>query len=343
MKIAIISFTKKGDLMNQRIASVFGQDVVVCFLKEEREKSDKAWSLQEWTGQCFDKEDAIIFVGATGIAVRAIAPFIKRKDVDPAVVVCDELGKFAIPILSGHIGGANELAERIARELGATPVITTATDINHVWAVDNWAAREGYQIVPIEEIKQVSRRMLNGEMVGITSPLFSDVSDIFKQEIPTGLVWKGFGMPAGIVISPYKTPVYEHTLHLIPKCITVGVGSRKEAKKQALCELIDEIIEEHQIFKQAISCIASIDIKKNEKSILQLGEHLKVPVRFYSAEELNQVQGEFSASSFVKSVTGTDNVCERSAIKASLDGQLIVKKTKGNGVTAALAITSNVR
>ena len=333
MKIAIISFTDKGDLKNREIAGFFTEDEVISSLKKERKETLSEWSLAN-----FNSNDALIFVGAAGIAVRAVAPLIRKKDTDPAVIVCDELGKFVIPILSGHIGGANELAGYLAERMGATAVITTATDINKVWAVDSWAKKKGYYIWPVSKIKDISGSLLKGQQVGITSPLFSDIKEIFDNDIPEGLSFNNEKLPNGISVSPYKNDMYENTIHLIPKCITIGAGSKKDAAENALCELVDRLFEENGIFKQAVKEIATIDIKKEEKSILKLGEYLGVPVRFFSAEELNAVEGDFEASEFVKSITGTDNVCERSTIRAMDGGRIIIPKTKGVGVTVSVGL-----
>ena len=327
MIIYTVSFTENGDKLNRKLIAQLKEDNAKSFFK-----ADIHNRLKEFTEAAFAGGDAIIFIGATGIAVRAIAPYIKSKADDPAVVVCDEQGKFVIPILSGHIGGANELAAKISTLINAIPVVTTATDINNIWAVDSWAVKKGLKILNIEEIKYISSAMLRGEKIG----LLSDTA--IMDKLPENVIFNNYDMDCGIVISPYLKKPYKHTLNLIPKCLSIGVGSRKNANVQALCKLLDVILAEKNIDAYAIENIATIDIKRNESSVLKLCESLNKEIICYSCEELNEVSGSFNTSDFVKSVTGTDNVCERSAIKAADNGKIIVSKTAGNGVTMAIAL-----
>ncbi|MGN0163663.1 MAG: hypothetical protein ACI4EA_08830, partial [Candidatus Ornithomonoglobus sp.] len=159
MNISIISFTANGDALNKRISEYFADDVVH---QTGKYLNPKSCSLAEWTGKAFGKSELIIFVGAAGVAVRAIAPYMVKKDTDPAVLVVDEAGRFVIPLLSGHIGGANTYAAVLAERLGGQAVITTATDINGVFAVDTWAVNNGYVIDNTEEIKRISGALLDG-------------------------------------------------------------------------------------------------------------------------------------------------------------------------------------
>lgn len=327
MKLYIISFTEKGDILNDLISSRFLNYQVYSYPKRNKRES-----LSIWTETAFNEGDAIIFIGAVGIAVRAISPYVKNKAEDPAVVVCDELGKYVIPILSGHIGGANALSMKIAQEIGAMPVITTATDINNVWAVDNWAVKKGFKILNIENIKYISAALLKGKKVGIVSDIFVD-----KKELPTNVVMNETDTECGIVLSPYVKNIYKHTLNLIPKSICIGVGSRKDSDENSLINLLNDVLSENNIDIYSIKEIATIDIKAKEKSIQKLCEYVGVNLKCFSATELNKVVGDFTKSDFVKKITGTDNVCEKSAVLLS-NGRIVVSKTIGNGVTLALAI-----
>lgn len=339
MRIAAISFSPNGDKLNKKICNFLAANEVISSTKEERIKNDEEFSLNEWTRQHFNKCDVIIFIGAMGIAVRGIAPFVKEKDKDPAVIVIDELGKHVIPVLSGHIGGGNKFAKILANEFDSEAVITTATDINNIFSVDTFAVERRYTVKPVGKIKYISGALLMGENIGIVSPFFSGLDEVFAgTEIPANLVWEDTSSENGISISPYKNDVFKNTLHLIPKCIVLGVGSKKDISENALIELVRESFEKLSIYKEAVKCIASIDIKKEEKSILALKEYLDVPAYFYSAEELNEVKGQFKASDFVKNITGTDNVCDRSAVKAMKQGNIIASKIKGNGVTLSIGI-----
>ena len=134
MTCAYLAFTSKGLALARKLAAAQPGAVARC--------GENGVTLANWTAAQFAQSDAIVFVGAVGIAVRAIAPHCRSKATDPAVVVLDECGRFAIPLLSGHLGGANDLARRLAKACGAVPVITTATDANGVFAVDEWAKHQ---------------------------------------------------------------------------------------------------------------------------------------------------------------------------------------------------------
>jgi len=331
LTIYIISFTDNGDLLNKKICRIFKDCNTKSF-----PHTFKRDNLKKWTENAFASADAIIFIGAAGIAVRAIASYIDRKDKDPAVVVCDELGKYAVPILSGHIGGANDIALKIEQGTSAKAVITTATDINGVWAVDSWAVKKNFKIVNIENVKYVSSALLKGKKIG----LFSDIE--IDEDLPKNIVLGKLDANCGIVISPYKKKVYGYTLNLIPKCLSIGVGSRKGADENALVDLFEKIFRKNKLDKYSVSNVATIDLKKNEPAVLKLCEHLGVKLKCFTSEELNNVHGEFSKSEFVKNTTGTDNVCEKCAVLASDFGKKIISKCIGDGVTLSVGLCGEV-
>ena len=332
MRAAIISFTKNGDIINNRIAAgLKGFEVIQTGKNFNKRNTD----LSVWTQNMFHDCGLIVFIGATGIAVRAIAPCIRSKDSDPAIVVVDELGKYSIPILSGHIGGANRYAEMIANEIGAAPVITTATDINGLFAADRWASENGYAVEDIKEIKYISAAMLRGESVGIISDF-----DIHGS-IPHGLE-PDANTQYGICISDEPEHIYAHTLCLLPKRIIVGVGSRAGAAENALIDLFNEICRRYGIRKKSVAAVATIDLKRKEPAVVSLAEYLGTELKTYTAEELGKAEGDFTGSEFVKAITGTDNVCERAAAVCGAElgrkTNIFVKKTIGKGVTAAVAV-----
>ena len=142
MKVYVIAFTKKGTILAEKICQKL--EKAMCFsMKVAQDDIEIVTSLDNWTQRAFEEADGIVFVGACGIAVRAIAPYLKNKYQDPAVVVADEKGQYCISVLSGHIGNGNVLAKKVANITNGTPVITTATDVNGVFAVDVWAKENG--------------------------------------------------------------------------------------------------------------------------------------------------------------------------------------------------------
>jgi cobalt-precorrin 5A hydrolase len=327
LKAVTISFTPKGDLLNKKIAKLCFENAEVYGNGEDMRHKDG--TLREWTEQAFKSCELLVFVGAVGIAVRAIAPFVKSKACDPAVLAIDEAGRFVVPVLSGHIGGANRIASEVAKKIGATAVITTATDINGVFAVDVWATENGFAIENIENIKKISSALLKNENVG----LVSDFS--VKGELPQN-VKCGENFECGIVISPFLKKTFRHTLNLVPKnAVWLGVGSKKNANEACLSDLFDTTV----LSEKAICGVASIDLKKDEKAVMCLAKRFGCEPLFFSAEQLNCAKGDFESSEFVLGVTGVDNVCERSAVLAAKNGRIILKKTCGQGCTMAAAMS----
>lgn len=299
-------------------------------------------SSDELYGRLFDSNDVLIFVGACGIAVRKIAPYIKDKQTDPAVICIDELGTYVIPILSGHIGRANAIARYIAEQIGSTAVITTATDINGRFSVDSWAARNGFIIDDIKAAKEVSSAILEQDI-----PLISEFK--IAGQLPAGIRSEDgntvrsyndnadrFRNDIGIYIGCNIRKPFSRTLRLIPKAVHLGIGCRKGTDEDSIRQAVDKVLSEHDIDKRAVKCISSIDIKSGEKGLLDYAEHNNLPINFYSAEELNNLDGDFTSSEFVKGITGVDNVCERAAMIGA--EHLLVRKNAVNGVTIAAAI-----
>lgn len=283
----------------------------------------------EWTGRSFEECDAIVFIGAIGIAVRYIAPHVRSKTTDPAVVGMDEHGRWAVALLSGHIGGCNELTARIADRMGAEPIITTATDLNGKFSVDTFAARNGMRISSMRVAKDVSARVLDGRFVGFTSEIPID------GNLPDGITPADSG-EFGVCVSrdPDAKP-FGTTLVLVPQDVVVGVGCRRGTDPDAMREFVLDELSSHGIAPERVAAIASIDIKRDEAAILELARRLRVPARFFSADELNAVEGEFSRSEFVSKVTSVDCVCERSAVRAGGE-EFITRKTARDGMTAAI-------
>ena len=267
-------------------------------------------------GELFAHNDALIFVGACDIAVREIAPHIKSKTTDPAVVVIDDKGRFAIPVLSGHIGGANELAKRIAELIGAQAVITASTDGAGKFSCDAWAAKNGFAI----------SSMVCSEY---------DLPDV----LPNGLYRSGEG-ELGIYIGVRKKEPFETTLRLIPRSLCLGIGCRRGTSKETMENAVNAVFDKYGLDIRAVGGIASIDLKKDEAGLLGFAAELGIEPEFYTAKELDSVTGDFEESEFVRKTVGTGNVCERAAALGG--GKITVKKTAENGVTAAVA-EKNVR
>ncbi len=329
MKAVIFAYSRNGMRVAGRLLDYFKADDAQAFVPQ-RLAGDVFLPIPKpsgpFIGSMFEDADAMIFVSSCGIAVREIAPFVHDKRSDPAVICIDELGGFVIPILSGHIGGANELAGELAVFLGAAPVITTATDINHRFSADAWAARNGFIIDDMRMAKEISAAILEKDL-----PLLCDlpvVSDYPKGTFP------GKDGDIGIYIGWENRKPFSKTLHLIPPVLNLGIGCRKGISETAIRTAVNMVSEQFHIDKRAIREAASIDMKADEPGLLGFCHDEGIQIHFFSADSLRNVQGSFSHSDFVKEVTGVDNVCERAAMK--LSDRLIVPKTAVNGVTIAV-------
>lgn len=347
MIIRICYFTEKGQELTQRLY---------------RERNDLWWesrnkeeSLEDWTKDCFDKRLPILFIGASGIAVRTIAPFVKDKLQDSAVLVMDEKGEFVIPLLSGHMGGANELAKDLANTIGAKPVITTATDVEDIFSVDVFARKNDLHVVNREGIRRVSSKLLSGQEIKI----FIEKEILIKDSrYPKGVCVVEDNKAADVIIcrsnelecnvigaecdytkactSKTTSDFAEDALILETKEYVIGMGCKKDKSYEEIMTFLQKqgIGEmEHKLCK-----MASIDLKKDERGLVGAAQYLRIPFETYTADELETVRGDYTDSDFVKQTTGVSNVCERAAMLAAGEGaKLLVKKTAENGITFALA------
>ena len=268
-----------------------------------------------------------MFVGATGIAVRAIAPHVVSKKSDPAVICLDEAGSFVIPLLSGHIGGANALARTLADALGAVPVVTTATDVNGRFSVDTWATEHNMAITSMALAKRVSAEILTHDI-----PFYSDGE--CPEALASGLMWAESG-DVGVCVSIHDLKPFDSNLLLVPRVLRLGIGCRRGTPAEAIEAAISRVLSENKLRPESIRDAASIDVKSDEAGLLACCRNHGWPLTFYSAECLKAVPGSFAKSEFVKNTVGVDNVCERAA--AADGGRIIVPKTALNGVTVAVS------
>ena len=318
---AVIVFTAKARNTGTKLKNV---DRLVFY--KYAEKGDIPFKNVAELREKIVQYSKLVFICACGIAVRTIAPFVKNKKEDFAVVVCDEDGKFAISLLSGHLGGANELAENVAEILGGQAVITTATDVNSIIAIDNYAKENSLEIDSMKMAKEVSAQLLNGEKVSFKSDFNNEIPKDFVQTVEK----------IGVYVT-YKTiEPFENTLKLYKKSLVVGIGCKKDTPVENVESFLRTVFEENSLSEKAILKIGTIDIKKNEKAIVELSKKYNVKLEIFDKKTLNSQKGEFSHSDFVFRTVGTDCVCERAVVAGG--GKLIVKKQSCNGVTIAVGV-----
>ena len=212
MTRAYLAFTAKGLALAQKLAAAYPGSVARCGHEAGQVH------LADWTARQFAGSDALVFVGAVGIAVRAIAPHCRSKASDPAVVVLDECGRFAVPVLSGHLGGANDLARALAAVCGAVPVITTATDAHGIFAVDEWAKHQNCMVLEPERIKLVSGKLLAGQ------PIYYRADFPVTGTVPAGLFPADTPEKADFALTLCPTG---QALHLVPRIGVLGIGCKR--------------------------------------------------------------------------------------------------------------------
>ena len=317
LRAAIFCFSDRGAALAERIAGLFPG------ARRIRPRGD----LAARTTECFRECDALIFVGAAGIAVRAIAPHVAAKTADPAVIVADDCGRHVVSLLSGHIGGANRLTRQIAARIGAEPVVTTATDVNQRFSIDEWAARRGLSIESMDAAKRFSAEILRRDL-----PLTGDFP--VDGPLPAG-VFPGAEGDVGAAISCYRKHPFAVTALLSPRIVHLGIGCKRGAGAEAIAAAVDGL----SLAPGAIVRAASIDVKAHEPGLLAFCRARGIEIRFYSAAELSAAEGEFTPSEFVKKTVGVDNVCERAAaVSAGPGAKIFIRKTRGDGVTVAAAM-----
>lgn len=290
MRVRAIAFTARG----QAWEAALGVPV------------ERGVPVMQWAREAFDTADALLFIGACGIAVRAVAPLLRSKTADPAVVVMDEAGRHVIPILSGHIGGANALALRIARQTGAQAMITTATDVRGVPAIDSWAVDSGCAIENPEAIRAVSSAALEGRSVGV------------------------------MITERTLTPPFPVTLVLRPRTLVLGAGAKRGVDAEAFERAALGFLSRCGVSLLSVRAVATIDVKRDEPALVRFCQKYRLPLEAYSAGELAAVPGTFAHSDFVMRTVGVGCVCERAAVRAC-GGRLLMGKTAVDGATLALA------
>lgn len=335
MRIEIASFTRNGARLAATLADQLraqGDNARAWTAARYAEEAGLSpmESAAAWAKQAFPASDALIFVGAAGIAVRSVAPLLRSKLTDPAVVSVDEAGSFAVALVSGHLGGANRLARRIAVLTGGQSVVSTATDVNKLFSVDEWISRSGMALVNPRAVRAFAAALLEDQPVGLSSEF------PVQGALPCGLVWAQSGA-VGLHVGVRRDAPFDATVCAVPKIVTLGIGCRRNTAMEAIEDAVALALDSANLRPESLCGAASIDLKKDEPGLLAFCESRKLPIRFFSAAELNAVPGAFTASARVLRVTGVDNVCERAAVLAG--GKLIARKFANNGVTVALAIS----
>lgn len=323
MKLVVYSFSNNGGEIAESLLDIGAYEIT--------HKRSKDFKIAREVESDFKEYDALIFISSTGIAVRMISKYIVSKEKDPAVLVIDDMGKFTISLLSGHIGGANELTLNISKVLCNIPVFTTATDGRGIEAVDVFAKRKGYEIDSLLAAKEVmSLRINNGKIY-----CYSETGDYPRDD---GLIksgdFKSKEADAWIYISSNLRDFKRSVCKLIPRNINVGIGCRRGTKISSLESVMLKAFDLAGLDIRGIKEIASIEEKKDEEGIIELANKYGVNFTTFTREEINSVKDLKEKSDFVKDTMGVYAVSEPSAIL--LGGRLILSKYKDKGVTISI-------
>ncbi|WP_371371366.1 cobalt-precorrin 5A hydrolase [Sporomusa aerivorans] len=348
MKLAVVSVTHKGAELAERIAPLLGPEVDV-YAKIGRNPVSSQFSyssLSDLVDEIFTGYAGLVFIMATGIVVRVIAAHVKDKRFDPAVVVMDDGGHYAISLLSGHIGGANDLTRLVSAAAGATPVVTTATDVANLPAADVLAVKLNLTIEPFSSLKTINAAIVNGDRVVFFIDGNLPRQDHYRalaaqQDIVLTDISKLAQVDqydAAVVITDRQLDIHKPHLYLRPDSLAIGLGCRRGTTSAEILSAISQACQQVGRSFKSVAVIGSTVVKEDEIGLLAAAQQLDVPVEFFSNEQLKQCieEHELGLSEFVNEKIGVGNVCEPAAILAGQNSNLILPKTKYPKVTVAI-------
>ena len=351
-KIAIWVITQNGVDSALKIADnisnihIYSTKRVADFFKSKNIYVDVFDKISNKIKIVFNRYEAHIFIMSTGIVVRLIAPYIVSKTVDPAVIVLDDKAFHCISLLSGHIGGANEFTKKISSLTGAVPVISTATDLNNVPAIDVIAKKANFFIENPKNIKKINMAFLEKNIITIEDKYFlirdkfnntnyfdsniQYVDDLFLySDIPSVYI--------SDIIFDKNINLPDETLILRPPIIAVGIGCNRNTSKEEIQKFFFKTLKKFALSEKSVFALASIDLKNDEKGLLEFAKEQNIKIEFFGKCELNKVENIKTPSDMAKKYTGARSVCEAAAILMTSKGNLIVSKQISGNVTLAIA------
>lgn len=324
MKIAIWTVTRGAALLGEKISKKL--DATLYSLKKFN--IETGIQMEDFTKELskeFKNYKGHIFIMATGIVVRKISTLLESKDKDPAVIVLDEGMNFAIPLLSGHLGGANEFAKLLEKELKVIPILTTSSDVTGKIAVDTLSQKLNSRLDSLESAKKVTALIVDGKEVEILLP-----KNVTKSDGKDGII---------IVSNKENIEITK----IYPKNLVLGIGCKRGTKREKIESFIEDSFKELNLSLKSIKKIATIDIKKDENGLIELCKKLDLPFEIISREKVKEVENLFEKSEFVEKTIGVGSVSEPCAYLASLkNGRFLLKKSKRDGITLSIYEEKNI-
>lgn len=346
MNTAYFYLTDEGGRLAHKLAAAHPGDI---YNKENFKESLRAG---------FGRYDSLVCIMATGIVVRILSPLIVHKTSDPAVVVLDQKGKYAISLLSGHLGGANDLAREMAAISGGEAVITTATDVAGELSFDTFAKKYDMAIENIGQLKHISGTLLSGKKVNVftdknAAELYPELAKEQKRGmiaiLPLSEFFKTYTIESNIpsvviderlFVSNSTVPQAAPVLYLRPRTICAGIGCKRNMEQKPIEEALLQTLKEEGIHPLSLKCIATIPLKSDEPGIIGTAANLNVPLQIIPTEEIENLdisQLGIQTSEFVASQTGVLSVSTACSYLASSKGTILRDKAKYKGITIALS------
>lgn len=328
MNIAIISVTNQGKNISNNLYSKLMENPLILNVDQYHK------NIKDTVKSIFNKYDCIIGIMASGIMIRSIAPYIHSKLTDPAILLIDDNGNFVISLLSGHMGGANDLTLKIASIIDATPVITTSTDVNHKIGIDSIAKHFYFSLENPKNIKFINKALVNNQSVDLILPSKYDF-------ILTDDVKHSYNVIIDNTLEMVVSSINGHDVILKPRNMVMGIGARKNIASEKVKNAILKACNILEIPVKRIDSFATADVKANEQGILDNVHELNKQLEIVPMDLIRDYQNEeVSKSDFVMKQFGVKGVCEPTCLIVNgSDSYLIFKKTAFNGVTIAVSIS----
>jgi cobalt-precorrin 5A hydrolase len=348
VRIAIIAITRNGARLGTRLRDGLGNADLHVLKKYAGQAGKGAVTFDGELGgllaRLWPEYGGFVCIMATGIVVRLVASLLESKERDPAVVVVDDAGRFAISLLSGHLGGGNLLAERTASVIGARAVITTATDSNELPSFDMIAQAEGWEIDDISRVKSLNACLLDNEEVAIVDPtdrLRFHLQGKATISVHDALIGALRSSAKGVVLvsSRLVPPQFQNDRMLVlrPKSLYLGIGCNSGTTADEIGEVVASLLKRQFLSIKSVAGIGTAEAKREEAGLIEFAGQNQIPLRFYSSEELNEVNVPSPVSQHAMQAIGAQGVAEPAALLASGGGELIQPKFKSGNVTVAIA------
>jgi len=334
-KTAVLAITKNGVKIGQQLKQIFPDWNVFAPSKFSSENNEVTWYSEptsEKIVDLFKNNNALVCLFSLGAVIRLIAPYLKDKKTDPAVIVIDDKTNFVISVLSGHIGGANELTQEIAEKLGALPVITTAADVNKTIAVDLVGREFDWKIDDDSTVTKISAHMVNEEPIGV---LQEAGKKNWYKELPKNVTiygglqdLKNSNSKAHLIISDRMIDenLSNESVIYRPPSLVIGIGLHEDTSKETIREGIETCLQKFKLSSKSIAKLVSIKKPQDVQGLIDIGKEMEIPVEYVDRDELSKITAP-NPSETVKTFEGTASVSEAAAIKVS-EGELIVEKQK---------------